>query len=169
MKPLAIFVFPSKLGWMAAVAAGTMVQQLTFGHPTAATARSAVDADLLAGAVPGRRDSPLVRRLQAYALGAADDFRDIRVDFGPTTEFRRRVLARCRRVPYGSTISYAKLAAKAGCPGSARAVGNCMAANRIPLIVPCHRVVCSSGRIGSYSAPGGTELKRRLLSLESDN
>ena len=73
----------------------------------------------------------------------------------------------CRRIPYGRTMSYAELAAKAGSPNAARAVGNCMAGNRIPLIVPCHRVVCSDGRLGSYSAPGGTRMKRRLLDLES--
>ncbi len=52
-------------------------------------------------------------------------------------------------------------------PGPApRAVGNCMAANPIPLIVPCHRVTLADGRLGSYSAPGGTQTKRRLLAME---
>ena len=83
------------------------------------------------------------------------------------SRFQRRVLNQCRRVPCGATISYARLAAKAGYPGAARAVGNCMAGNPIPLIVPCHRVVCSDGRLGAYSAPGGTAMKRRLLALES--
>jgi methylated-DNA-[protein]-cysteine S-methyltransferase len=64
-------------------------------------------------------------------------------------------------------LTYGELAAKAGYPGAARAVGNCMAANRIPLLIPCHRVVCAGGRLGSYSAPGGTVTKRRLLALEA--
>ena len=76
-------------------------------------------------------EDALVHRLQAYASGAPDDFRDIRIDPGPPSEFQRRVLNQCRRVAYGSTISYGELAAKAGYPGAARAVGNCMAANRI--------------------------------------
>jgi methylated-DNA-[protein]-cysteine S-methyltransferase len=169
MKPDTILVFPSQLGWMAVIAAGTTVKQLTFGHRTAAAAKAAVDRELLAGVIPGGRNSPLARRLRAYASGAADDFRDLRVDPGPLSAFQRRVLDQCRRIPYGSTTSYAGLAAKAGSPGAARAVGNCMAANRIPLIVPCHRVVCSGGRLGSYSAPGGAAMKRRLLTLESGN
>jgi methylated-DNA-[protein]-cysteine S-methyltransferase len=109
----------------------------------------------------------LVRRLQAFAAGQPDALGDIRIDPGPLTDFQRRVLRQCRRIPYGQTLSYAELAAKAGFSRAARAVGNCMAGNRIPLIIPCHRVVCADGRLGSYSAPGGTSMKRRLLALES--
>jgi methylated-DNA-[protein]-cysteine S-methyltransferase len=109
----------------------------------------------------------LMVRLQAYAAGTPDDFRDIHVDAGPVGPFKQRVLAECRRIPYGSTLTYAELAAKAGSPGAARAVGNCMAGNRIPLVTPCHRVVRSDGQVGSYSAPGGSKTKCKLLWLES--
>jgi methylated-DNA-[protein]-cysteine S-methyltransferase len=119
----------------------------------------------------GKTDLPL--RLQAFASGKPDDFRDIRVEPGllqpSLTDFQRRVLDQCRKIPYGSTISYAELAAKAGFPRASRAVGNCMAANRIPLLIPCHRVVRSDGQLGSYSAPGGVGMKRRLLAMESKN
>jgi methylated-DNA-[protein]-cysteine S-methyltransferase len=167
-NPDMLFVFPSQLRWMALIAAGTTVKQLTFGHPTAAAARAALGGRLLAGAVAGEADSPLVRRLQAYAAGAADDFRDVEIELAPTSPFRRRVLQQCRRIPYGSRLTYGELAAKAGYPGAARAVGNCMAANRIPLLIPCHRVVRAGGRLGSYSAPGGAGTKRRLLAIESN-
>jgi methylated-DNA-[protein]-cysteine S-methyltransferase len=166
-SPATLFVFRSQLQWMAVLAAGTTVKQLAFGHPTAAAARSALDGGLLAGAAAGEADSPLVQRLQAYAAGAADDFRDVPLDLPPSSPFQRRVLEQCRRIPYGSMLTYGELAAKAGYPGAARAVGNCMAANRIPLLIPCHRVVCAGGRLGSYSAPGGAATKRRLLALES--
>ncbi len=117
MQPDAILVFPSRLKWMAVIAAGTTVKQLTFGHPTAAAAKAAIDAHLLASASPGGKNSPLVRRLQAYASGTVDDFHDIRIDPGPLSPFKRRVLEECRRIPYGSTVGYAELAAKAGHPG----------------------------------------------------
>ena len=168
-NPDTLFVFPSQLQWIAVVAAGTTVKQLTFGHPTAAAARAAIDRGLLAGARAGEADSPLVQRLQAYAEGVADDFRDIPVDLRPAGPFRRRVLEQCRRIPYGAMLTYGELAAKAGYPGAARAVGNCMAANRIPLLIPCHRVVRAGGRLGAFSAPGGAATKRRLLALESGN
>ena len=65
------------------------------------------------------------------------------------------------------TRSYGEVAAAAGSPGAARAVGQVMAANRTPLIVPCHRVLAAGGKIGGFSAPQGLALKRRLLALES--
>jgi methylated-DNA-[protein]-cysteine S-methyltransferase len=108
----------------------------------------------------------LVTRLQRYAAGNPDAFCDISVDFGQASEFRRRVLNLCRRIPFGRTVSYAELAARAGSPRAARAVGNCMAANPIPLLIPCHRVICADSRIGVYSAPGGTAMKQRLLAME---
>jgi methylated-DNA-[protein]-cysteine S-methyltransferase len=162
-----VYVFRTQLGWMGVVATGATVCQLTFGHATAATAKAALDPRLTSAAVRGSNNSPLVRRLQAYAAGSPDDFSDLRIDAGPVSDFRRRVLKECQRVGYGATISYGDLAARAGFPGAARAVGNCMASNRIPLVVPCHRVVCSDGRLGAYSAPGGVKTKRRLLDMES--
>ena len=77
-KPDTLFVFPSQLKWMAVVAAGTTVKQVTFCHPSEAAAKAAIEGGLLAGAISGDAGSPLVRRLQAYAAGTADDFRDIR-------------------------------------------------------------------------------------------
>ncbi|MEK7468545.1 MAG: MGMT family protein [Planctomycetota bacterium] len=66
----------------------------------------------------------------------------------------------------GETLSYADLAARAGRPGAARAVGNALRKNPVPVLVPCHRVLATGGKIGGFSAPGGTDTKRRLLSLE---
>jgi methylated-DNA-[protein]-cysteine S-methyltransferase len=167
--PLTLSVFPSKLGWMALVTAGATVRQLTFGHPSAAAARKALGGKTPKNATIGKRDVALVRRLQAYAAGEPDDFRDVSVDPGPVSPFQAKIWKRCRNIPFGRTVSYSELASKAGSPDAARAVGNCMARNPIPLIVPCHRVVCASGEVGFYSAPGGSQMKRRLLALESDN
>jgi methylated-DNA-[protein]-cysteine S-methyltransferase len=174
MQPPTLVVFPSQLGWMAIVAEGPTVKRLTFGHRTAAAAKatSKNEPDIIVqqhDAKPlDRSVQSIIDRLQAYASGKPDGFRDVRVDQGSLSEFQCRVLTACRKIPYGSTISYAELAAQAGHPGAARAVGNCMAGNRIPLIVPCHRVVCSNGQLGAYSAPGGVQMKRRLLDLEMD-
>jgi methylated-DNA-[protein]-cysteine S-methyltransferase len=169
MKTPTFSVFPSSLRWMAMITAGNEIKQLTFGHPTASAAQNSLDPEWMIGAKQLKSVSPLAKRLQSYASGIPEDFRDVRIDFGPMSAFRQRVLNQCRRIPYGKTLSYAELARRAGYPGAARAVGNCMAANRIPLIIPCHRVVCSDGRLGAYSAPGGVRTKRRLLTLESPN
>ena len=69
--------------------------------------------------------------------------------------------------PVGTTLSYGQLAARAGSPRACRAVGNCIAGNKIPIVIPCHRVVLSGGGIGKYSAPGGARMKKRLLMIEN--
>ena len=108
----------------------------------------------------------LVGRLQSLADATADDFLDVELDLSDRTAFQRAVMHRCRRIPRGQVLTYRQLAARAGHPGAARAVGNVMATNRVPLIVPCHRVVGSSGKLGGFSAPQGLAMKRRLLRLE---
>jgi O-6-methylguanine DNA methyltransferase len=109
----------------------------------------------------------VVARLRRYAEGVPVDFCDLRVACDNVTEFQARVLKACREIPYGETITYGELAVAASAPGAARAVGNCMAGNRVPLIIPCHRVVLAGGPIGPYSAAGGSATKRRLLTMEA--
>lgn len=152
---------------MALIGAGDVLKQLTFAHRSPRAATHALDTALLENARPGRWNEPLVRRLKAYARGGKVDFHDVRVDLEPLTEFQRRVVRHCRQIPYGQTRSYGQLAAAAGHPRAARAVGNCMAGNRIPLVIPCHRVISANGRIGRFSAPDGIRTKQRLLALEA--
>jgi methylated-DNA-[protein]-cysteine S-methyltransferase len=83
----------------------------------------------------------------------------------PGTEFQCRVWEKMIRIPYGRTISYGDLAADLGT--SSRPVGQACARNPIPIIIPCHRVVAQSGRLGGYSGDGGRQTKRALLNLEA--
>ncbi len=80
------------------------------------------------------------------------------------TEFQRGVWAALREIPYGETCTYGELARRVGRPGAARAVGSANGANPLALVIPCHRVVASGGRIGGYA--GGVALKKRLLAME---
>jgi methylated-DNA-[protein]-cysteine S-methyltransferase len=160
--------FPSELGWMALAGCGSRVSRLAFGQSNEAAARR--DLGLPRGAV--RNDvwfAELVERLQAYARGALDDFRDVAVDLDERTEFESMVAERCRQIPAGATLSYAGLAASVGRRGAARAVANVMRTNRVPIIIPCHRVVGSDGRMHGYSAAGGIDTKKRLLALELES
>ena len=159
--------FATRLGWMALVARESHLKQLVFGYPSKKSALLALDKQLLATASPKDEESPLVKRLRAYAEGQVDDFQDLTVDLEKMTAFQQKVLKLCRRIPFGKTMTYGELASRAGSPRAARAVGSCMARNRIPLIIPCHRVVPSGGRLGNYSAPGGTATKKQLLAMES--
>lgn len=172
----AVCTFETALGWMALVGArpsrtahkeaGWTVARLAVGFPSAAAALEHAVAGL-----PGEVDETdwqpeLVERIRRYAAGEPVDFSDVPIDVSGMTPFARRVLECCRRIPYGSRLSYAALAERAGSPRAARAVGNCMAGNTVPLVVPCHRVVASGGRLGGYSSPQGIALKQRLLEME---
>ncbi len=158
---------PAPLGWIALIGTGEMLLQLTFGHTSARAALEALEDNLAQDAQEEAWNGRLVRRLEAYSAGEPVDFTDVEIDPGPVSEFRRCVILHCRRIGYGQTLSYGQLASKTGSPGAARAVGSCMAANRIPLIVPCHRVLPASGRPGAFSAPGGSRTKQRLLAMEA--
>jgi methylated-DNA-[protein]-cysteine S-methyltransferase len=117
-----------------------------------------------------RRDASLlpklVRSISAYFEGQPVRFSNVRMDFSGLTEFRRRVLEACRKIPRGKTATYADLARAAGSPGASRAVGSAMANNPLPLVVPCHRVLRSDGSLGGFSSPRGVRQKKELLKLE---
>lgn len=106
------------------------------------------------------------RSLQAFFSGESDGLRDVRVDLRGWTAFFAEIYQACREIPAGETRCYAELAKAVGRPRAVRAVGQAMARNRIPLVIPCHRVIGSDGRLRGFSAPGGLDAKRKLLELE---
>ncbi len=106
----------------------------------------------------------LVARLADFLAGSDVPLNDVELDFSWTTPFQHAVADALRRIPRGEVVTYGELAALAGHPGAARAVGSFCAHNRFALIVPCHRVVGAAG-LGGYGATG-LPVKRRLLALE---
>jgi methylated-DNA-[protein]-cysteine S-methyltransferase len=171
----------SELGGLAvAVVAGEVVG-VSFGNRTAGAAAVALSRRLAsyadetadsAAAEPSDDDLRLaeevLERLQQFAAGELVDLSKIPLSLGHLTPFQRRVVKACRAIKRGEARSYGEVAATAGSPGAARAVGQVMRTNRMPLIVPCHRVVAAGGKLGGFSAPQGLAMKRRLLELESD-
>jgi methylated-DNA-[protein]-cysteine S-methyltransferase len=111
-----------------------------------------------------RRLDPVRRELDDYFSGRIQEF-DLDLDWSLVGPFARRVLRRTARIPYGSVASYGDVAAGIGTPRAARAVGNALGSNPIPVVVPCHRVVRTGGAIGGYG--GGLPRKRFLLDLEA--
>ena len=103
------------------------------------------------------------RELDEYFEGRRHAF-ELGLDLRGVTDFTGRVLGELSHVPYGQTTTYAELARRAGRPSAARAVGMVMNRNPIPIVLPCHRVVGSSGSLVGYG--GGLEVKERLLRLE---
>ena len=109
----------------------------------------------------------LQEQITAYFEGACVNFsRDIPLVIEGLSSFGISVLTTCRDIEFGQTITYGRLAIKSGRPNASRAVGSTLAKNPLPLLIPCHRVIRSDGKIGGFSAPGGVTLKKRMLELE---
>jgi methylated-DNA-[protein]-cysteine S-methyltransferase len=106
---------------------------------------------------------PVAEELRGYFDRERSDF-SIPVDLTGTTNFTRRVLQSAQHIPFGKVWTYGDVARAIGQPRASRAVGNALGRNPIPVIIPCHRVILSSGAMGWYT--GGPEIKRTLLGLE---
>lgn len=119
------------------------------------------------------RDAKLVRddkalrqfaaQLRKYLDGEEMSF-DVDLDLSIGTPFQQSVWRMTRRIPYGKMVSYKRLAEQYGNPLCARAVGNALGANPVPIVVPCHRVIRSDSSLGGFSS--GIKWKKRLLALE---
>ena len=109
----------------------------------------------------------LQKQIAAYFEGSCVNFSpDIPVVLDRFGGFSRKVLTACREIEFGQRTTYSELAQKAGRPAASRAVGNALAKNPLPLIIPCHRVLRTDGKMGGFSAPGGISFKKRMLTLE---
>lgn len=107
-------------------------------------------------------------QLLEYLHGERKTF-TIPLDLSSATKFQIRVLLEVLKVPYGEMKSYAEIAAQIGRPNAARAVGQSNARNLLPIVIPCHRIIGSDGRLCGYSAHGGLKIKQELLELETEN
>lgn len=118
---------------------------------------------------PPKRASAYVktaaRQVREYLSGERQRF-DLPVDITSLSDFQQSVLLAVRNVPRGEFTTYGELARRIGRPEAARAVGQALGSNPIPLVIPCHRVLAADGSLGGYSGKGGVETKARLLKLE---
>ncbi|QDV53162.1 methylated-DNA--[protein]-cysteine S-methyltransferase [Gimesia fumaroli] len=175
VSPAKLSVFSTEIGWCGLLGANTRVERLSMGHPSQDDVRQTVrrlwaeEHDDIADEIEEANWYPELReRLQNYFQGAVVDFRDVKLNLPRLTAFQSRVIGALKQIGYGELITYGELAAKAGAPRAARAVGTVMSSNRIPVLIPCHRVIASGGKLGGFSAPQGTSLKQHLLTMESE-
>jgi methylated-DNA-[protein]-cysteine S-methyltransferase len=167
-------IFATDLGWFGMWGRDARVIALAIGQDSPAAVRRAYPN---LGGNGNEEQTPdecdwnpkLRRKLEQFARGSAVEFSDIEVSLPQLSDFQRRVIEATRRVRYGETIAYGELAARAGYPGAARAVGSVMSSNRLPIIVPCHRVIAAGGKLGGFSAPSGVCLKQTMLALEAQH
>ncbi len=106
----------------------------------------------------------LAHEIASFMAGEEVEFELDLLSLDVCSEFRRRVLLAEHGIPRGWVSTYGRIAARLGVPGGARAVGNALAKNLFPIVIPCHRVVRSGGKLGGYQ--GGLEMKRALLKME---
>ncbi len=160
-------IFKTKWGYFGL--AGTELGLLRTGLPSQKPEK--IRRELLNNLETAQFDKGLFKKLQeritAYFDGAYVNFdKDVPIITDGLSFFAGQVLNTCRDIRFGETISYGGLAKETGRAGAARAVGGALAKNPLPLIVPCHRVVRSDGKIGGFSAAGGITLKKKMLELE---
>jgi O-6-methylguanine DNA methyltransferase len=108
----------------------------------------------------------VIKRVKLHFMGQTQDFRDVDINLDGTSQFAKRVYNAAREIPSGSTATYGQLAEDSGSPGAARAVGQLMGKNPIPLIIPCHRVLGAGNKPGGFSAHGGLATKAKMLDIE---
>jgi methylated-DNA-[protein]-cysteine S-methyltransferase len=108
----------------------------------------------------------VIQKIQAFFLGESVDFSNTPLDLSNVSPFHQKVYQSLMKIPFGSITTYGELAKNIGTPNAARAVGQAMACNPFPLLVPCHRVVGAQENLGGFSAYGKTKTKRRLLKIE---
>jgi len=170
-----IILRDSPLGWFALLADSDGICRVSFGHASRSAAASAIkqDSDVASRIIECGKSfpaPPLLERaadlIDRYLSGEPVDLTTIPLSEPSGTPFQKKVRAALRRVGYGETISYGTLAKRAGRTGAARAVGTVMSTNKLPLLIPCHRVLAANNRLGGFSAPQGVDMKRRLLEME---
>ena len=157
-------VFETELGWMGLVGSAAGLRRIILPQPS-----SEAVPRLLARDLPGVMPDPspfgdLPHRLRRYLGGEPISFGD-KLDLAAATPFTRAVWQATRLIPYGQTQSYTWVAQQIGRPLARRAVGQALARNPFPIVVPCHRVVGKDGSLKGFR--GGLEMKKRLLNVEA--
>lgn len=158
-------VFPTPFGWYAAVVSE---KGLRFGsmRPSPDEAVEGVSRHLNGASQDPAAVAEIRESLLSFFDGDANALDGIALDLEGAPPFHRAAWEACLQIPLGETRSYAWLAAAAGSPGAYRAAGQAMARNRVPVVVPCHRVIGSGGGLHGYGA-GGLKVKERLLRAET--
>ncbi len=158
-------VFSTEAGYAAIVVTPRGLRRVYLPHGSRRVLTARVRREF-----PGVRESAglmdgLVEALRQYFAGRPVDF-DVPLDLRGASRFEVAVWRACQKVGYGQCVTYKQLAERVGRPKAARAIGLAMRRNPWPIVVPCHRVVRSDGRVGGYSGPGGPPFKQRLLEME---
>lgn len=161
-------LFPSALGpigiaWSATAVVGVQLPEPT---RTAARARLARRHPEAVEAEPPPHVRAAIEGVGRLLAGEKVDLLDVVLDYGAAPDLHRRIYEVVRGIPPGGTLTYGEIARAVGQPHAAQAVGQAMGRNPCPIIMPCHRVLGADGKMGGFTAPGGTATKLKLLEIE---
>jgi methylated-DNA-[protein]-cysteine S-methyltransferase len=169
-RGLGYWLFPTALGtagvaWSGIGLIGVELPDATVGLPIARL-RAAAGSDAPSAAPPPPWALSAIAQLTRYFDGQPEDLSTIPLDTESVPPFHRKVYEATCAIGRGQLRTYGEIAVAAGSPGASRAVGQALAKNPLPILIPCHRVIATSGKPGGFSAPGGLATKARLLALE---
>ncbi len=162
-------VFETALGFVGIAWSGAGLVRLCLFERSRSSVERRLDR---LGTTAGRRgDAPhwvaaLIDAIKAYADGEEVDFSGVPVDLSGADGFQQAIYDAARQLGFGETTTYGELARRAGHAGLPRETGQALGANPVPLVIPCHRILAAGGKIGGFSAPGGSATKERMLALE---
>ena len=155
--------FNADMGWIGILSSAKGLLRTTLPQRTAQQARQLLGDGANRATWSPHLFEDLMERLKTYCGGHEADFPD-QLDLSRVTAFQREVWEITKLIPYGKTRTYGWVAEQIGKPEAARAVGQALSRNPLPIIIPCHRVIASDGKLGGFT--GGLDMKRSLLSLE---
>jgi len=156
--------FNTALGWVGVLGSAKGLLRTTLPHRSAKEVEQLLGDRVKDATWSADFFNDLMQRLRTYFGGHRATFPD-ELDLSQATPFQREVWEITRLIPYGETRSYTWVAEHLGKAGAVRAVGQALARNPLPIIIPCHRVVAKDGKLGGYSK--GVEMKRYILYLEA--
>jgi methylated-DNA-[protein]-cysteine S-methyltransferase len=162
-------VFETTMGFCAIAWSNAGVSRFQLPTKTAEAAERLIRRRAFGGepGAPPEKVSAVVEAAKRYFAGEAIDFSQVQVDLDGQDAFFAQIYSALRQVGWGRTTTYGALAKEVGAGReAARDVGEAMAKNPMPLIIPCHRVLAAGGKLGGFSAPGGSKTKTRMLELE---
>ena len=163
---LSYVIFHTAAGWVGILGSAAGLQRVILPRTSATEVQQHL-GDIAGHAVQSSQPyEGLMMRLKDYFNGNRVDFPD-KLDLSAATPFQRQVWEKTRLIPYGETRNYSWVAEQVKKPLAARAVGQALGRNPLPIIIPCHRVVAAGGKLGGYS--GGLEMKRLLLRQEASD